>query len=423
MIKKLHLDSILGRGVGSLSSLALAVFFAQLPDKVFAGEAIVTVSLAFLLAGISRFGIDVVAVKNFSRVVNDPLLMARHLRTYLVLMFVSTVVVMVSVWCVAVIADSLLLEDASVITTDKLFIMLCTVLGINTVAICSFLMQAQGKDLISGFAVTGLVNYSTLAVLIFFGVQTVENLLILLMICSSCCAVCLLIFNRTYLNCVGALGKDETRVMFRSAFNMWIVSLCQQCQSHGGQIIVGLWDVSGNSVIAYNFAVRVASAFTLVITAINMSSARRMVEALESGGVAALNATALVHSTAIIRLNLPAVLALFIFAEPFVLGVLGEGPTYFCLAVLLVGQMVNVLTGVVGYYLVVCGEESVLRRYSVFAFVFGALLGGVSASMGVTVLIAVTLALCISIASQNILCAWYVRRQYGFKSIDFGAIR
>lgn len=214
---------------------------------------------------------------------------------------------------------------------------------------------------------------------------------------------------------------------FSSAFNMpellgpapplFIVSVMQLIINWSSVVFLGIWADSADAGI-FRVANRTAMLTSFIFIAIDSISAPKFAEFIKTGNLMMLRKTAR-QSCALMASIAGPVLALFLFFPEFVMSVFGHdfvsGATV--LAIIAVGQFVNVATGSVASLLVMSGNERLLRNDLIVSAILNLLLGMILipkfGSLGAAIGLALT------IAFQNLYATYLVYQRLGFWTIPF----
>ncbi|BCO09749.1 polysaccharide biosynthesis related protein [Desulfolithobacter dissulfuricans] len=179
--------------------------------------------------------------------------------------------------------------------------------------------------------------------------------------------------------------------------------------------ILGIWATSAE-VGVYGAASRVAMLVTFLLVAVNNVVAPKFAELYIKGDMEALGQTARRTALMITLLASPIFMAL-IFGGSWIMGFFGvefeQGGLM--LMILAVGQLVNVMTGSVGYLLMMSGNEISFQKLTMvttllllaLTTIFVPLWGGVGAAMATSV----------AVAANNLGAVWLVWRKLGIKAI------
>lgn len=153
-------------------------------------------------------------------------------------------------------------------------------------------------------------------------------------------------------------GVFETRSLLGSCMPLLFLNVAQNIIPWSTIFLLNIW-CSTNDVGVYGIALRTAALTNFILVAVNSIAAPKFAVLYERNDMKALSATAR-HSAWLLTIAAAPVLALFLIAPRWIMGgVYGaqftEGAA--ALAILAIGQFVNVATGSVGQLLIMSGHE------------------------------------------------------------------
>ena len=212
---------------------------------------------------------------------------------------------------------------------------------------------------------------------------------------------------------INASFYSELKVSLSSLF---VILLMDQCAIWAGQFAVVKY-LSSSDVAFFASAQRTATLASFVLIAVNVVVAPKFAQAFAKGNSGEVNQLSLLSSRLMVALAVP-VLAFMIFFPEFLMGLFGgeykvAAPL---LQILAVGQFVNVITGSVGYLLNMTGHEKDMRNVVLFSGPLAiALAFGLTSQFG---LMGAAYATAISVATQNLLAVWIVKKRLGFNTLN-----
>jgi O-antigen/teichoic acid export membrane protein len=215
----------------------------------------------------------------------------------------------------------------------------------------------------------------------------------------------------------GVVGKFDTSVLLQSSVPLFWISCLQLVIASSSTVILGLLGSSADVGI-YNSAYRTAMLTSFVLMAVNSISAPKFAALHQQGDLAALGRIAR-KSAILMALLASPILAAFILFPARVMGLFGEQFTSGApvLSILAVGQFINVVTGSVGWILIMCGYERLMRNNiamcAVISITLNLLLIPRLGVIGAAIATAATLAL------QMIIGAALVWKKLGLVTIPF----
>lgn len=163
---------------------------------------------------------------------------------------------------------------------------------------------------------------------------------------------------------------------FKETCSSMVVSQCIiQYNNNAGILLLGLlWAGTDLSIMAVSLKVTTLLGF--IIISINKVMAPRIAETYRHCGSKELQSIITKSSRVMWLLCLPAIAFLFLFSQD-VLGIIDKSyeENYEVLVILIIGQLVNVLTGNVGLLLSMTGYEKVQRNILAYSLVVTLVLG------------------------------------------------
>ncbi|WP_122082663.1 lipopolysaccharide biosynthesis protein [Vibrio coralliirubri] len=197
---------------------------------------------------------------------------------------------------------------------------------------------------------------------------------------------------------------------------LFVIMLMNQCAQWAGQFATAKY-LSSSDVAFFASAQRTATLASFVLIAVNLVVAPKFAQAFAKGRQGDVNKLSLLSSRLMMLLATP-VLLFMIFLPEFLMGLFGEEYKVAAplLQILAVGQFVNVITGSVGYLLNMTGHEKDMRNVVLFSGPLAiALALGLTSQFG---LMGAAYATAISVATQNLLAVWMVKKRLGFNTLN-----
>lgn len=210
-----------------------------------------------------------------------------------------------------------------------------------------------------------------------------------------------------------AVASDGVSVeLWESCKPLWVVSLMNRgIMLWAPILIVGVW-LESSDVGVFSAATRVALLVNLLLVTVNNVVAPKFSELYTKGALRALGSTARQTAGFIALLVLPLFLGLLLGRE-YVMGIFGQDFVVGSdvLAILLLGQYVNVLSGSVGFLLMMSGNEKVYRNITfVFALIQIGLIVLLTPLLGVE---GAAVAVALALAGMNVAGVVLVYRRLG----------
>ena len=209
-----------------------------------------------------------------------------------------------------------------------------------------------------------------------------------------------------------SLGKLKDTELWAASSNLWVASIMSLAVVWSGVLIAGAF-VSSEELAYLTAAQRTATLTSFVLMVVNMVVAPRYAKLWRGGKVAQIQKLAKWSTRAMILMVLPVVLIMVLLPER-VMSLFGKGfeQGAVLLAIMAIGQFINVATGSVGYLLNMSGHERDFRRVTLFAGPLTIVLALVLTKLGGALGAAVATAIGLSV--QNLLALFMVKKRLGF---------
>jgi O-antigen/teichoic acid export membrane protein len=212
-------------------------------------------------------------------------------------------------------------------------------------------------------------------------------------------------------------GKAEfdKKILWRSCRPLWTMAILQQIIQWGGQFIVGMFSDSSH-LAQLAVAQRTSMLITFIGIAINLVSAPRFAHFYSQGQLVQLKRYARNTTVLMILFSTPLIIIVWITPQ-LIMSLFGKEfeNGYWMLRILSVGQFINVITGSVGYLLMMSGHEKDLRNITFIS-------GFLSLVLNVTLIksfgaVGAAIAIAASVATQNLLALRMVKKRLGFTTL------
>ncbi|MDN3630549.1 MATE family efflux transporter [Vibrio lentus] len=256
-----------------------------------------------------------------------------------------------------------------------------------------------------------------LGVLMFFGFdQTGDSLFYIYTICVGSA---MLFGGALWFNTKGTsfdITATFSPELKSSLSSLFVAMLMSQCVIWAGQFATAKY-LSSSDVAFFASAQRTATLASFVLIAVNLVVAPKFAQAFAKGNSGEVNQLSLLSSRLMIALAVP-VLALMVVYPDFLMGLFGDEYKVAAplLQILAVGQFINVITGSVGYLLNMTGHEKDMRNVVLFSGPLAIVLAfGLTSHFG---LMGAAFATAISVATQNLLAVWMVKKRLGFNTLN-----
>lgn len=218
-----------------------------------------------------------------------------------------------------------------------------------------------------------------------------------------------------------ARGDFPTSRLLQSSVPLWWVALLQLVIDSSSTLVLGSWATT-TDVGIFAVANRAAALTSFVLMGVNSISAPKFAALYEQGDLVTLGRIAR-NSAKLMALAAAPFLLVCLTFPAWIMGLFGAqftaGGTV--LAVLAAGQYVNVVTGSVGFLLMMCGYEAAYRNNFVLCTLVSLLLNGLLVPrLGV---LGAAIATAVTLATQNVIAAILVWRKLGVMTIPFVTVR
>lgn len=238
------------------------------------------------------------------------------------------------------------------------------------------------------------------------------------------CVLNLLLSYYWWRNSIPSSGKKDyidKDSLWKSCMSLWIVAVMQQLIIWGGQFIAGIFN-NASELAQLAVARNTSVLITFILTAVNYVSAPRFATMYNEGRMNDLRKYAITTARLMTFIAFPLVLVLWIFPDT-ILKLFGQDfiGAAWSLRVLALGQFINVITGSVGYLLIMSGHERDLRNTTiisgVIAIVAALILNPIFGAIGSAISTA------IAVASSNLLAVAKVKKKLGFNTMNMFGLR
>ncbi|RZF77291.1 capsular biosynthesis protein CpsJ [Pseudoalteromonas sp. S4488] len=211
--------------------------------------------------------------------------------------------------------------------------------------------------------------------------------------------------------------KPDPQQLWHSARPNWIIIMMSQAVQWCAPIIIGVFLVA-EQVAFFSVAQRIALLTTFILMAVNLVVAPKFSAFHAKGDDVGIRKTALFSVRLLVLSAFPIVLFMLFFPE-FLMSLFGDEfkQGALILQILVLGQAVNVITGSVGFLLMMSGYERDMRLVTLISGfgvlisvpIFTKLLGAVGAASATAFFISL----------QNLLAVYFVKKRLGFNTLMF----
>lgn len=398
------------RGIGTAAGLAMNLAISHSLGATQAGSYFLCLAIVTFLSGITRVGLDNTVLRfiGSSKAANDwasvRYVLARSLRAVLV---VSTAVALIVFLFSDLISKNVFGKPE---IAPTLAAMAPGIVGFSACFVLSFAFQGVRRIPLSVFAqslgVALLVCVSSIfltSATIAAAAYSLSTILVLV--------VGLFVWNRM-LPATRESPSVSDSDLRASAFPLWITTVTAGLQLWAGQFVAGAY-LQSDQLAQLAVAQRTAFFISFFLMASSLVVAPKFSALYKQGKLDELAQLARSSIKLVIIFTVPVVLVLFVWAEE-AMSMFGKDFSAGAnlLRVLIVGQLINAITGPVGYLLIMSGNERDMRNISLvcgplavaLALAFVPFWGATGAAISTAA----------AIAAQNIAAAILVKRRLGF---------
>lgn len=214
-----------------------------------------------------------------------------------------------------------------------------------------------------------------------------------------------------------AIKSYPYKLLLKISLPMFLTAAMHIIISQTDVLMIGYF-LSDEAVGVYAVCTKIALLISFVLVAINAVVAPQFSEFFFSGNIQALNKLAQRASRLTFIITLPLV-ACIVVGGRFVLSLFGSEfeSGYWVLIILAAGQLVNALSGSVGVYLNMIGQQNVYQKVVLTAAVLNVVLNLIFIPM--YGLAGAAIASMVAIAFQNIASAVYIKTKLNFNITAF----
>lgn len=211
--------------------------------------------------------------------------------------------------------------------------------------------------------------------------------------------------------------RPNNAQLWQSARPNWVITLMSQTLQWFGPIMIGIW-LLAEDVAYFSIAQRIAMLTSFILMAINLVVAPKFAAFKAAEDMVNIRKTALFSVRLLLISALPIITFMLVFPS-FLMGLFGDDfkQGALILQILVLGQAVNVITGSVGYLLMMSGNERDLRFVTIFSGITVVILTCTLTPLyGV---LGAAVATAFSLAMQNLMAVYFVKKRLGFNTLKF----
>ncbi|MBC7010662.1 oligosaccharide flippase family protein [Pseudoalteromonas sp. BZK2] len=299
--------------------------------------------------------------------------------------------------------------------TDTLKLIAPAIIGLSIVFLVAMSLQARHK-LVASIPCQNIAHLMLCgAAVVVFSAKSASDAALYLSLSlgvTSCFFYWLSIKN---LNNTGV--KPDPQQLWHSARPNWVIIIMSQAVQWSAPIIIGVFLIA-EQVAFFSVAQRIAMLTSFILMAVNLVVAPKFSAFHAKGDDVGVRKTALFSVRLLVLSALPIVLFMLVFPD-FLMSLFGnefkQGAVI--LQILVLGQAVNVVTGSVGFLLMMSGHERDMRLVTLISGfgvlisvpIFTKLFGAVGAAAGTAFFISL----------QNLLAVYFVKKRLGFNTLIF----
>ncbi|MFK7779649.1 MAG: flippase [Candidatus Gracilibacteria bacterium] len=224
---------------------------------------------------------------------------------------------------------------------------------------------------------------------------------------------------KKYTNILNIASKNmlKYRNILTVSFPMLLTSSMALVMGWTDMVMLGMFR-SEAEVGVYSVVVKLAGLTSIALIGINSIAAPKFSEFYSSGNKEGLRNIAQSSTKMIFFSSIPIISILILFPKQ-ILGMFGSEFTvgYMALWILMIGQIINSVTGSVGYILIMTGKEKLFQNIIIFTGILNIALNYILVEKyGLN---GVAFSTAISLSVQNIISFFYVKYYYGFYTFNW----
>lgn len=400
---------VLGAGMSFVFNLIIA---RQLGAEQ-AGYFFLSLAVAMLLAAVARLGFDNTVLRFTGANANN----GTTVKSILIFALkyslpVASAIAVTLYFLSPVIANSVFNKPQM---ANSLAFIAPAIIGLSAVTIIA--MSLQGRhNLIVSIPCQNIAHFLLCgAAVLLFNTSTANTAALYLSLSLGVTASFFYWLSIKNLNGRGdAVNKNE---LWQSARPNWVIILMSQAIQWSAPIIIGVYLVA-EQVAFFSVAQRIALLTSFILMAVNLVVAPKFANFKAKNDMEGIRKTALFSVRLLVLSALPIVLFMLLLPD-FLMGLFGEQfkQGAVILQILVLGQAINVITGSVGYLLMMSGNERDMRLVTIISGcgvlisvpIFTQFFGAIGAASATAFFISL----------QNLLAVYFVKKRLGFNTLKF----
>lgn len=418
-IAKRIITTVFIRGLGAFSIFAMNYIVAKLLPTTDAGNFLWSLSGVLVITQIALLGLHDVALKNISQNSKPEDLykasaISRTIFKWSGVSLTLTVAVVISFAAIIrhISHSKELLNTIILISPSILFWGMLNILA--------FKLQALEKVSKSIFSVSigPYIIFSFLFLIVHpSDAQTAGALFSLAT--GICLALCHQWWKKEMPNPIhGTVEKDK---LINMAKPMWLISIMAISINWGTQFLAGFW-VSSSDIAQLSIALRAAALINFLLIAANFIAAPKIASLYKKSNIIEIQKLTTLTVRSLYILSIPLIVFLTLFSTK-IMSLFGQNYTDggHLLLVLSIGQIINLLTGPVGYLLTMTENERAMRNMYIISgstTIFLSLI--LIPSIGV---LGAAISTSLGLAIQNLGAAWLVNKILGISISPFKSVK
>lgn len=403
------------RGIGPLSSLLLTLLLARMLGAAETGAFYLMVVLMTSAAIIAKFGFDTALQRFVGAAINRQdwnCITAHYIHAIKITTYISLLLTISMVFFSDWIASTLLQEPDQY---DLVIWLSITIIPFSILGIHAAVLKAVGRPVWGGFIEAAALPMITITLVFLIWLSgfklTLANIAITFFVSAICTSLLGAFLFFKYSPAVTASVTLPRKQILTSCLPLTQVELLNYAILWLPMLFLGaLADTSAAGL--YNIAQRLAGQLGLLLLVFSAITSPRFAAYYQSGAEEKLLALATNATRGLSLFGLPVAL-LFLLWPELLLGLFGEAfvAADSVLRILVLGQLVNLVTGPAGYLLAMTGNEDLLRNTLVITTLLTLLLslllipayGAIGAAWSVA----------IPMITQNLRICWLLQRRLG----------
>lgn len=406
------------RGFGALSSVLLTLLITQILAPEDAGLFLLTITLIFFFGSLITLGsptliIRLVGAKFISETnyVNSQVSALSSITLILGLclsfLFFFTPVFIADIFNKPQLASLLPIAGLCIINFGLTQLYAAAIQGKSSPVLASFIQNTLTPAV-----------FIIISILYFFvsGSVSAYQLILIYTVSSFCCLLLALWcwYKNSEVKWLNSLSVDtQTKTSLSPLFVILIV--CQFVQ-WGGQFAVGIY-LPASDLVNFASAQKVAMLASFILIAVNIVTTPKFAKSYSDGDMNKLRLVSKQTSKLTIALSIPVLVVMLFYADNL-MSIFGQEyvAASRLLQIMAIGQFINVITGSAGHLLNMTGYEKEFRNIVLFSGPLAVFLAFIlTENYGV---LGAAYATAISLAAQNILLVYFVKKRLGFNILD-----